>query len=222
MDGRGGLTRTVRTTRLSDIEDEPNRSQVPSASTSGAATDNNDVIPPWAANKIRLLQQLVGKITQMEARADPTHPGQNIVEEQNANVQATNHETWRHMLETFMKMKPPKFSGSADYTVAEDWKENVENLLDAINTRFDLQFFPPSLRQAKAREFLTLKQGSIIVLQYETQFTHLARFATHMHLDEFRMARQFEEGIQDELRLLVKGRFCQSLREVSDLSTYLE
>ncbi|KAF5205224.1 Cellular nucleic acid-binding protein [Thalictrum thalictroides] len=222
MVGRGGLTRTVRTARLSDIEDEANRSQI-------------------------------------EARADATPPGQNVVREQNANVQVQDHETWRHMLESFMKMKPPKFNGSAD---SEDWKENVENLLDAMDytqvqkqrlailcligdaslwwksvtrgenahnitweefcRRFDLRFFPPSLRQAKARKFLTLKQGSMTVLQYETQFTRLARLATHMHLDEFQMARQFEEGLHDELRLLVKGSFCQSLREVSDLSTYLE
>ncbi|KAF5192376.1 hypothetical protein FRX31_018037 [Thalictrum thalictroides] len=53
-------------------------------------------------------------------------------------VAAQDNETWRRMVEGFMKMKPPKFSGSTDVTVVEDWKEDIENLFDAMGQASDL------------------------------------------------------------------------------------
>ena len=38
------------------------------------------------------------------------------------------------------------------------------------------KFFSASAKHAKAREFLELKQGSMIVLEYVAKFTKLARF----------------------------------------------
>ena len=38
------------------------------------------------------------------------------------------------------------------------------------------KFFPALARHAKAWEFLELKQGSMIVLEYVAKFTKLARF----------------------------------------------
>ncbi|KAF5182361.1 hypothetical protein FRX31_028052 [Thalictrum thalictroides] len=35
-------------------------------------------------------------------------------------------------------MKPPKFSGSTDVTVVEDWKEDIENLFDDMGQTSDL------------------------------------------------------------------------------------
>ena len=39
------------------------------------------------------------------------------------------------------------------------------------------KFFPASAPHAKALEFLELKQGTMIVLEYVTKFTELARFS---------------------------------------------
>ena len=41
---------------------------------------------------------------------------------------------------------------------------------------FMVKFFPVSAMHANAREFLELKQGSMIVLEYVAMFTELARF----------------------------------------------
>ena len=38
------------------------------------------------------------------------------------------------------------------------------------------KFFPASARHAKAREFLGLKQGVVIVMEYVAKFTKLACF----------------------------------------------
>ena len=37
------------------------------------------------------------------------------------------------------------------------------------------KFFPESTKNAKAREFLMLKQGSMTVIEYVAKFTELAR-----------------------------------------------
>ena len=39
------------------------------------------------------------------------------------------------------------------------------------------KFFPATVRQAKAQEFLELKQGAMTVIEYVARFTKLARFA---------------------------------------------
>ena len=48
------------------------------------------------------------------------------------------------------------------------WKEFQELFMS--------KFFPASARHVKAREFLELNQGSMIVLEYVAKFTELARF----------------------------------------------
>lgn len=46
-------------------------------------------------------------------------------------------------------------------------------------------FFPHELREAKVREFLTLKQESLSVHKYSLKFTHLSRYAPEM-VDDMR------------------------------------
>ncbi|XP_049378159.1 uncharacterized protein LOC125842927 [Solanum stenotomum] len=44
-------------------------------------------------------------------------------------------------------------------------------------------FFPRELREAKVREFLTLKQDSLNVHEYKLKFTQLSRYPTEMVAD---------------------------------------
>ncbi|KAK4737525.1 hypothetical protein R3W88_001222 [Solanum pinnatisectum] len=44
-------------------------------------------------------------------------------------------------------------------------------------------FFPPELREAKVREFLTLKQDSMSVHEYNLKFTQLSHYAPEMVID---------------------------------------
>ena len=46
------------------------------------------------------------------------------------------------------------------------------------------QYFPKILRDAKAREFMDLTQGNMIVTQYAGRFNALARFAPYMVANE--------------------------------------
>lgn len=61
------------------------------------------------------------------------------------------------------------------------------------------QFIPQSVRLAKAQEFEALKQGSMIVEQYDTQFSQLARFASHILPDERERIKRFIMGLHPSL-----------------------
>ncbi|XP_042939461.1 uncharacterized protein LOC122274490 [Carya illinoinensis] len=57
---------------------------------------------------------------------------------------------------------------------------------------FNDRFFPVSIREAKAREFANLKQGTMTVRQYASKFVELSRFAPHLVHTEALKAEKFE------------------------------
>ena len=64
------------------------------------------------------------------------------------------------------------------------------------------KFFPTSARHAKARGFLELKQGNMIVLKYVAKFTELARFGDDYVATDMAKVRKFEDG----LKLSIRGK----------------
>ncbi|XP_028057304.1 uncharacterized protein LOC114261264 [Camellia sinensis] len=75
------------------------------------------------------------------------------------------------------------------------------------------KYFPESLPEQKASEFLHLRQGTMSVAEYESKFTRLARFAPYVIPTEARKTRKFEAGLDAE----IKDRL-----EVLKLPTYAE
>ena len=64
------------------------------------------------------------------------------------------------------------------------------------------KYFPDTARHAKAQEFLGLKQGMMIVIEYVARFTELARFANDYVATDMAKVRRFENGI----KLSIRGR----------------
>ena len=64
------------------------------------------------------------------------------------------------------------------------------------------KYFPDTARHAKAQEFLELKQGAMIMIEYVARFTELARFADDYVATDLAKVRRFENG----LRLSIRGR----------------
>ena len=64
------------------------------------------------------------------------------------------------------------------------------------------KYFPDTARQAKAQEFLKLKQGTMTVMEYVARFTKLARFADDYMATDMAKVRRFETG----LKLSIQGR----------------
>ncbi|XP_035546599.1 uncharacterized protein LOC118348647 [Juglans regia] len=88
---------------------------------------------------------------------------------------------------------------------AKRWWNYEEVIREAKGTRvivwaqfkhnfFD-RFFSKADREARAREFINLVQGTMTVRQYAARFVELSRFATYLILDEERKTRKFEEGL---------------------------
>ena len=75
------------------------------------------------------------------------------------------------------------------------------------------KFFIASARHAKAREFMELKQGMMIVLAYVAKFTKLARFADDYVATDMAKVRMFE----DCLKLSIRGKIVGLLLQDMDL-----
>ena len=59
---------------------------------------------------------------------------------------------------------------------------------------------PENLRDAKAREFKLLKQTEgMSVLDYDTKFNQLVRYAPHMVITENMKAKRFANGLEEYL-----------------------
>ena len=69
------------------------------------------------------------------------------------------------------------------------------------------KLFLASTRYEKAREFLELKQGSMIVLEYVAKFTELAHFGDDYVATNMDKVRKFEDG----LKLSSRGKIVRFL-----------
>ena len=73
-----------------------------------------------------------------------------------------------------------------------DWSEFYNAFVE--------RFMPESLRDAKTREFEFLKQTEgMLVLDYDTKFNQLARYAPHMVMTDNIKAKRFANGLEEYL-----------------------
>ena len=70
---------------------------------------------------------------------------------------------------------------------------------------FMRKFFLASARNAKAREFLELRQGAMIVIEYVAKFTELALFSYDYMAIDMAKVRQFEDGMKFSIRGKIVG-----------------
>ncbi|XP_028108057.1 uncharacterized protein LOC114306935 [Camellia sinensis] len=61
------------------------------------------------------------------------------------------------------------------------------------------KYFLQCVHDRKVSEFEGLKQDNMIVAEYETKFTELARFAPHMVDTDYKKARKFENGLRNDI-----------------------
>ena len=86
---------------------------------------------------------------------------------------------------------------------AMTWKEFREFFMG--------KFFPTSAQHAKAREFLELKQGTMIVLEYVAKFTELARFTANYVATDMAKVRKIENGLKLSIRGKIMGFLLQDM-----------
>ena len=59
------------------------------------------------------------------------------------------------------------------------------------------------MQKKKRKEFLKLKQGNITVFEYEREFVRLSKYAREEILTKVVMCKHFEEGLNEDIKLLV-------------------
>ena len=73
------------------------------------------------------------------------------------------------------------------------------------------KYFPTSTQHAKAREFLDLKQGTMIVLDYVVKLTKLTRLSDYYVATGMAKVGKFEDGLKLSIRGKIVGLLLQDL-----------
>ena len=76
------------------------------------------------------------------------------------------------------------------------------------------KYFPASARHAKAQEFLELKQGTMMVLEYVAKFTKLAHFTDDYVATDMAKVRKFEDGLKLSFQGKIVGLLLQDMDSV--------
>ena len=108
-----------------------------------------------------------------------------------------------------MRIRLAAFQLEGESQVWWDWVKSSRNL-EAITWEefcelFMGKYFSASTRHAKSREFLELKQGTMMVLEYMDMFTELARFADNYVAMDMAKVRKFEDGVKLSIRCKIMG-----------------
>ena len=83
-------------------------------------------------------------------------------------------------------------------------------------------YFPDTTRHAKAQEFLELKQGVLMVMDYVAGFTELARFADDYVATDMAKVRRFENGLKLSLRARIVGLCLQDMDSMVGIALTIE
>ena len=73
------------------------------------------------------------------------------------------------------------------------------------------KYFPETARNAKAQEFLELKQGATTVMDYVARFIELAQFADDYVAIDLAKVRRFENGLKLSIRARIVGLRLQDM-----------
>ncbi|CAD5168201.1 unnamed protein product, partial [Musa acuminata subsp. malaccensis] len=94
------------------------------------------------------------------------------------------------------------------------WKAFIE--------KFNDKYFSDCIREQKELEFLDLIQGNLTVAKYDSKFTELSRFATHITDDEIRKAKKFERGLRPAIRSRISALKLQVYADVVERALIIE
>ncbi|XP_028055576.1 uncharacterized protein LOC114259751 [Camellia sinensis] len=132
-------------------------------------------------------------------------------------------------IKQFQDLKPTTFIGGPDPMVASTWewwlltlaKEEITTWARFLEVSYE-KYFPDSLREQKASEFIHLKHGTTMVAEYESKFIQLARFATYVIPTETRKARKFEAGLDAEIKDRLEALKLPTYAKVVDRTYIVE
>ena len=84
------------------------------------------------------------------------------------------------------------------------------------------KYFPETASHAKTQEFLELKQGTVIVMEYVAKFIELARFADDYMAKNMEKVRKFEDGLKLSIRGKIVGFLLQDMDSMVKMAMAIE
>ncbi|MQL92857.1 hypothetical protein Taro_025493 [Colocasia esculenta] len=95
---------------------------------------------------------------------------------------------------------------------------------------FRAKYILEHVQDRMEQEFLTLTQGSMSVLEYETRFAELSKYAPHIVADDQRKVKKFIMGLKPSLRMRLVALGHRSMEEAlsaacmqeAEMEVYLE
>ncbi|XP_078176354.1 uncharacterized protein LOC144569759 [Carex rostrata] len=173
-------------------------------------------------------------------------------------------EDFRRLYDSFMRLNPPRFNGTGEYAVAEEWLASISAKLVMCRTPeqdmvelaeqqledgarfwwdgarrsyvgeeakipwewFELQYTRRFLsniqREALRRKFLELKQDGRTVTKYNNEFLALSRYVTDVQMDVGRYHRQYLDGLDGEISMIVDTPMATELQTMMDHAEQVE
>ncbi|XP_074341812.1 uncharacterized protein LOC141679203 [Apium graveolens] len=121
-----------------------------------------------------------------------------------------NQQPKPNIVSQFKRFNPPTFDGATDPAIVEMWIQEMEKAFGLLgsseqqNAKFkkalEDKYFPRTVHLQKERNFIRLQQGDRTVIEYEAEFTILAKYASTLVADESSRARRLEEGLRSNIR----------------------
>ena len=71
---------------------------------------------------------------------------------------------------------------------------------DYFVIEFNTKYVTDDYKESKWKQFLTLRQGKLTVVEYEKEFSHLSKYAPESVLTEKFRCKQFEEGLHESIK----------------------
>ena len=84
------------------------------------------------------------------------------------------------------------------------------------------KYFSNTAHQAKAQEFLELKHGTMIVMEYVARFMELARFADDYVATDMAKVWRFENGLKLSIRGRIVGLRLQDMDSMGGTALTME
>ncbi|KAK5830589.1 hypothetical protein PVK06_014384 [Gossypium arboreum] len=144
-------------------------------------------------------------------------------------------EYWLKSLERVFKQmmcSPEDYLGCAVSLLKEEaynWWETIEAVVPAdkltwefFQNEFKKKYVGKRYLDKKKREFLDLRKGNKIVSEYEREFVYLSRYAQDVVPTEKEMCIRFEEGLNDEIRMMIGGTEIREFVILSDRAQKME
>ncbi|KAL0536718.1 hypothetical protein IC582_025678 [Cucumis melo] len=112
-------------------------------------------------------------------------------------------------IERLKKLGATVFEGSTNPSDVENWLNVLEKCFDVMNCHeerktfrgiFVDKYYLNIYCEAKRDEFLGLKQGSLLVVEYERKYNELSLYADVIVASESDRCRRFERGLRFEIR----------------------